>query len=164
MLEIEKCKDGKTSLPLRADSLTPTGYRLPTEAEWEYACRAGVALSRHFGTDDAMLDPYAWYAPNAEGRVHPVGTKMPNDYGLFDMYGNAAEWCHDAFASYPSAKGEEPIEDRESQHPLDPSVHRVLRGGAFLSSAADVRSASRLAMQPNLSLPLAGLRVARTWH
>jgi formylglycine-generating enzyme required for sulfatase activity len=128
--------------------LSRMGYRLPTEAEWEYACRAGAATSRHFGSDEAMLGPYAWYGPNAQGRLHPVGTKMPNDYGLFDMYGNAAEWCHDAFAPYPSAKLETAIEDHEDLRPVDLSRSRVLRGGAYFSSAGILRSAARSGFQP----------------
>jgi formylglycine-generating enzyme required for sulfatase activity len=160
--DIEKCKDGKTPLQLPANYLTRTGYRLPTEAEWEYACRVGVALSRHFGTDDAMLGPYAWYGQNSNGRVRPVGTKMPNDFGLFDMYGNAEEWCQDAFAPYPRAAGKMPVEDDEDKAPFDPSVRRVLRGGAFFSAAADLRSAYRFEFQPNLPLSFAGLRVAQT--
>jgi serine/threonine protein kinase/formylglycine-generating enzyme required for sulfatase activity len=154
----------KEGMELPADYLHRAGYRLPTEAEWEYACRAGVTLSRHFGSDDAMLGPYAWYGPNARGDVHSVGTKMPNDYGLFDMYGNAAEWCQDAFAPYPRAPGETTIEDGEDQRPVDPSVRRVLRGGAYFSVAAKLRSASRFGSQPHIPLDFAGLRVARTWR
>src|SRR5262249_3403065 len=117
-----------------------------------------------FGSANAMLGPYAWYGANAHGDVHPVGTKMPNHYGLFDMYGNAAEWCHDALAPYPSAKGETPIEDSADPRPWDPSVSRVLRGGAYFSSAAELRSAYRSRMQPTIPLSFAGLRVARTWR
>jgi formylglycine-generating enzyme required for sulfatase activity len=149
-------------MKLAPDFLQRTGYRLPTEAEWEYACRAGATTSRHFGIADAMLGNYAWYVPNSNGRAHPVGTKKPNDFGLFDMYGNAAEWCQDAFAPYPPASGKAPIEDPEDQQLIIPSVKRVLRGGAFLSPASEVRSASRSGFPPNLSLVLAGLRVART--
>jgi len=72
------------------------GYRLPTEAEWEYACRAGTTGKRHLDTDDEHdLGRYAWYAPNAGKQTHPVGRKRPNPWGLYDMYGNVAEWCHD---------------------------------------------------------------------
>jgi formylglycine-generating enzyme required for sulfatase activity len=88
---------------------------------------------------------------------------MPNDYGLFDMYGNAAEWCQDAFAPYRSAPGKTPMEDGGDQGPVDLSVSRVLRGGAFVSSAAELRSAYRFGSQPHILLGFAGLRVARTW-
>jgi formylglycine-generating enzyme required for sulfatase activity/serine/threonine protein kinase len=139
-----------------------SGYRLPTEAEWEYACRDGVALSRHFGTDDAMLGSYAWYGRNSLDRVHPVGTKMPNDFGLFDMYGNATEWCQDALAPYPGAPGKAPVEDIGDKAPVGLTASRVLRGGAFVSSAAELRSAYRFGSQPHIPPYFAGLRVART--
>jgi formylglycine-generating enzyme required for sulfatase activity len=137
---IEKSKDGQTPLQLPINSLTRTGYRLPTEAEWEYACRAGAVTSRPYGTADALLGNYAWYVNNSTGRARPVGTKKPNDFGMFDMLGNAWEWCQDAFDS----------------------GRRVLRGGGFLSQASELESASRMGFHPHLSLVLAGLRVART--
>jgi formylglycine-generating enzyme required for sulfatase activity len=160
--EIEKSKDGKTPLKLPANYLMRTGYRLPTEAEWEYACRAGATTSRHYGVADALLGDYAWYVGNSRGRTRPVGTKMPNDFGLFDMYGNAWEWCQDAFVPYSAGSVKEPIEDKESKDPITPSVDRVLRGGAIFSPASEVRSASRFGFQPHLPLVHAGLRVART--
>jgi formylglycine-generating enzyme required for sulfatase activity len=72
-----------------------TGYRLPTEAEWEYACRAGSATGWSMGEAEDLLPRYGWYLNNASGRSHPVGSLRPNDWGLFDMHGNAWEWCHD---------------------------------------------------------------------
>jgi formylglycine-generating enzyme required for sulfatase activity len=106
-----------------------------------------------------MLDPYAWYGKNSDDHAHPVGTKMPNDFGLFDMYGNAAEWCQDALLS---VSGKEPIEDAEDQSLVDPSGMRVLRGGSFSSSSAQLRSAYRFGSQPHIPPYFAGLRVART--
>jgi serine/threonine protein kinase/formylglycine-generating enzyme required for sulfatase activity len=158
--DIEKSKDGKTPLELPPDYLTRTGYRLPTEAEWEYSCRAGIVTSRHFGADDALLGHYAWYVQNSHGRAHPVGEKMPNEYGLFDMYGNAWEWCQHTFAPYPD-QGKEPVADREERNP-PASGARVLRGGAFSSPASEARSAQRFGFRPDVPLILAGLRVART--
>jgi formylglycine-generating enzyme required for sulfatase activity len=155
--DIEKRKDDKTPLQMDPDYLAQIGYRLPTEAEWEYACRAGTMTSRHFGSDDAMLGHYAWYVRNSDGRAHPVGTKKPNNYGLFDMYGNAAEWCQDALVPYPEA-----TEDREDKDPINPSVSRVVRGGSFASGEAKVRSAHRSGCPPLLPNDFVGLRVART--
>lgn len=67
-------------------------YRLPTEAEWEYACRSGATTPYYFGSDEAQLDQYAWYKANSNGKYHKVGSKSPNAYGLYDMHGNVAEW------------------------------------------------------------------------
>jgi formylglycine-generating enzyme required for sulfatase activity len=147
---------------LKTDYLSLTGYRLPTEAEWEYACRAGTVTSRHYGAAEEMLGHYAWYVDNAQGRARPVGSKKPNDYGLFDMYGNAWEWCQDALAPYPLGKDGKPSEDRENQNAITPLEHRVLRGGAFTSAPGELRSVSRYELPPNYAYFLAGLRVART--
>jgi formylglycine-generating enzyme required for sulfatase activity len=83
---------------------------------------------------------------------------------MFDMYGNAWEWCHDAFEPYPGGAGKEPIDDREDGRPITHAVNRVLRGGSYLSQALEARSASRLEFPPHLPHTLAGLRVARTWR
>jgi formylglycine-generating enzyme required for sulfatase activity len=160
--DIERSKDGKTPLQLPADYLKRTGYRLPTEAEWEYACRAGTATSRFYGEADALLEHYAWYIHNSGSRAHPVGTKKPNDYGLFDMYGNAWEWCQDVFAPYPDGGGKEPVQDCEDGQPFSREVSRVLRGGGFFSPAPEARSAYRFEFPPHLPQILGGLRVAQT--
>jgi serine/threonine protein kinase/formylglycine-generating enzyme required for sulfatase activity len=157
---IEAIKEGMTLPP---DYLTRTGYRLPTEAEWEYACRAGAATSRPYGVAEELLGSYAWYVRNSTSRAQRVGRLKPNDYGLFDMLGNAWEWCQDAHAPYPPDLGGPPAEDREEKRPITALESRVLRGGAFASAAEDVRSAARFRHQPLVPLPLAGLRVARTY-
>jgi serine/threonine protein kinase/formylglycine-generating enzyme required for sulfatase activity len=144
------------------DYLKRTGYRLPTEAEWEYACRAGTTTSRHYGVADAMLGEYAWYVQNANGKARPVGLKKPNDFGLFDMYGNAWEWCQDEFALHPEGAAKEPLPDGEDPRPITASVSRVVRGGAFFSAAPELRSAHRWGFRPHLPLVPIGLRVART--
>jgi formylglycine-generating enzyme required for sulfatase activity len=120
-------------------------YRLPTEAEWEYACRAGTTTAYSFGDDPKQLGDYAWFAANSEDITHPVGQKKPNPWGLHDMYGNVAEWCldhyeKDAYSRFPS--------DKPALSPvLLPTADRfpdVTRGGGFLHKAEQCRSASRL--------------------
>jgi len=114
------------------------GYRLPTEAEWEYACRAGTTGAYSFGSDVQKLSDYAWFADSAAGKTHPVGQKKPNAWGLYDMHGNVAEWCNDLYAE--SYYAESPAEN-----PRGPAegTERVLRGGAWNSSADSCRSSYR---------------------
>jgi serine/threonine protein kinase/formylglycine-generating enzyme required for sulfatase activity len=147
---VDQIKDGMVLPP---DYLERTGYRLPTEAEWEYACRAHTTTSRHYGVAEALLGKYAWHVSNSEDRAQPVATLKPNDFGLFDMYGNAWEWCQDAFFESPGL---------EQQSTVTDAVSRVLRGGCFASPAPLARSAYRFGLQPKAPLPLAGLRLART--
>ncbi len=113
------------------------GYRLPTEAEWECACRAGTASRWSFGDDQAELDRHAWYNRNSDNRPHPVGEKEPNPWGLHDMHGNVREWCWDWYGSYP----EDPQQDPTGQ--VRRSSGRVLRGGSFFYSPRSLRSAFR---------------------
>lgn len=123
-------------------AVTECQFRLPTEAEWEYACRAGSATAYHFGDDPRALGDYAWFEGNTEetGTKH-VGTKKPNPWGLFDMHGNAAEWVLDSYATYqPSADSLNAATDWFRVEKLDP---RVVRGGTFEFSAEQCRSASR---------------------
>ena|SRR6516165_7123109 len=143
-----------------ADYLARTGYRLPTEAEWEYACRAGAVTSRPYGGADDLLDHYARHVGKSRGRAGPVGNLKPNDFGLFDMLGNAWEWCHDARAPYPPG----PAEDREQPGAVLAAQERVLRGGNFFSAAPELRSARRFELPPQAPSSLAGFRVARTWR
>jgi formylglycine-generating enzyme required for sulfatase activity len=114
------------------------GYRLPTEAEWEYAARAGSGEKYSFGDDPRRLKDHAWYADNSGRRTHDVGTKKPNPWGLFDMYGNVAEWCHDYFDDHYYEKSP----DKNPRGPNQGEL-RVIRGGSWDSPSDDCRSAYR---------------------
>ncbi|MCD6404609.1 MAG: formylglycine-generating enzyme family protein [Planctomycetes bacterium] len=126
------------------------GLRLPTEAEWEYACRAGS--STRFSFDD---NSYAWYDGNSEDKTHPVGQKKPNAWGLFDMHGNVWEWCADWYGNYSSGRV------TDSQGPSSGSS-RVLRGGSWYDFSQICRSANRSYGSPDGTNHCLGFRVART--
>jgi formylglycine-generating enzyme required for sulfatase activity len=126
---------------------------LPTEAQWEYACRAGTKTAFGFGDDDTDLRDYAWYAANSGGKTHPVGQKKPNAWGLYDMHGNVWEWCSDWWAdSYANAG------TRDPEGP-DSGICRVLRGGSWLYSPWYCRSAGRIRYDPGLRDDGSGFRV-----
>ena len=114
------------------------GYRLPTEAEWEYACRAGSQSVYCFGDDSNDLGAYAWYDKNAGYQAHPVASRRPNRWGLYDMHGNVWEWCWDWYGQYP-------IQTAPMLDPKGPTTgeYRVLRGGSFDFSPENLRSALR---------------------
>ena len=115
---------------LYPDYLQRTGYRLPTEAEWEFACRALATTARPYGETTALLGKYAWYIENSQQRwMLPVGSLKPNDFGLFDMLGNALEWCQDRAAYYPTDRPL--VEDAEQVGEVRDSESRVVRGGSF---------------------------------
>lgn len=117
-------------------------YRLPTEAEWEYACRAGSESSYAFGDDPAELADYAWFADNSEEKTHPVGAKKPNAWGLYDMHGNVMEWTMDQYLpDFYAGAGNETVANPVA-NPTD-LYPRAVRGGAYNSPAADLRSANR---------------------
>ena len=115
---------------------TGHAYRLPTESEWEYACRAGTQQAYSFGPDARELSKYEWYVDNSGGKTRPVGQKKPNPWGLFDMHGNVREWCQDWFGKYAAGPAVDPA------GPLRGSV-RVIRGGGWSAPAKDLRCAER---------------------
>lgn len=123
-------------------------YRLPTEVEWEYACRAGTKTAYFFGDDAKKLGDYAWFADNSDEKTHKVGTKKPNPWGLYDMYGNVSEWCidrykKDSYATFAKNKSAlSPV--------LIPGEERypnAVRGGSWGDEAKDCRSATRAASE-----------------
>ncbi|OQY59787.1 MAG: hypothetical protein B6245_04790 [Desulfobacteraceae bacterium 4572_88] len=132
-----------------------TLYRLPTEAEWEYACRAGSSTRFCFGDDENRLSEYAWYDGNSGGKTHPVGQKKPNAWGLYDMHGNVWEWCQDWFGDYPSGDITDPA------GPLKPGSARVDRGGGCFFSARICRSACRVRDLPGGRYHFLGFRLLR---
>ena len=156
---------------------TKTGvfYRLPTEAEWEYAARGGQNAAYFYGDDPAELEEYAWFAENANNTTHDIGSKKPNAWGLYDMAGNVMEWTYDKYlpnyeVTDPNTSVKNPFVKADELYPM------VLRGGHFRSTAEDLRSAKRFAstpvwkqMDPQIpksrwwfpEAPFVGLRVVR---
>jgi formylglycine-generating enzyme required for sulfatase activity/energy-coupling factor transporter ATP-binding protein EcfA2 len=151
-------------MSIPADVLQRTGYRLPTEAEWEYACRAGAVTSRYYGHSLDLLYAYAWYLANSKEHAWTCGSLFPNDLGLFDMLGNTYEWCQDSSnASRPAKEGiyNDIINISES---IIEKNHRFQRGGTFVSQPAHVRSAGRIWVAPSFRLDDYGFRPSRTYH
>ncbi|HOW13451.1 formylglycine-generating enzyme family protein [Methanosarcina sp.] len=131
-------------------------YRLPSEAEWEYACRAGTQSRYFFGDDESKLGDYAWYVRNAGRKTHPVGKKKPNPWGLYDMHGNVWEWVqdrwHDNYNGSPSDGSA--WEDGNSSN-------RVSRGGSWYCDVDSCRSAARFSREPEKRLANLGFRLVR---
>lgn len=146
----------------RLNELVPgLDARLPTEAEWEYACRAGTTTATWVGDLQKgqeirarLLDPVAWYYGNADGKTHPVAQKQANPWGLYDMLGNVYEWCADWHAPYDATTLYDP-------HGPAMGVRRVIRGGSWLGDARGVRAALRFALVPGFRDDSLGFRLAR---
>ncbi|HEV3262231.1 MAG TPA: SUMF1/EgtB/PvdO family nonheme iron enzyme [Gemmataceae bacterium] len=143
--------------------LSLKGYRLPSEAEWEHACRADAVTSRYYGETAELLGRYAWYAKNSQQReLLWVGSLKPNDLGLFDMLGNAQEWCQEGARVYSPEEGGKASEDIEDTTDIRDRDIRMLRGGSFYVPAANVRSAARYSYVPTYRYIIVGFRPART--
>jgi formylglycine-generating enzyme required for sulfatase activity len=153
-------KEGMKPYP---DYLKRKGYRLPTEAEWEYACRAETITSRYYGNTVELLPRYAWFIENSQDRTWPVGQKRPNDLGLFDMHGNVWNWCQNPGFVYPGQEGDKPVLDQENISEVLSTINRVLRGGSFSDQPSLVRSPYRYGYRPSFRLSNYGLRLARTY-
>ena len=163
-------RDGTTNLPAETVSwneaqvfvqklsvLAGEQYRLPTEAEWEYAARAGSAAMFSFGDDVKELGRYAWFGENSGGHIHAVGQKLPNAFGLYDMHGNVWEWVEDCYQStYEGAPTDGSAIQKEGH------CQRNNRGGAWINSALNLRSDHRHRMGAGSRGIFIGLRVAKT--
>ena len=138
---------------LPAEKAAGRSYRLPTEAEWEYACRAGTTTPFAFGPNVGNLEDFGWYRENTE-QIQAVAEKRCNQWGLFDMYGNVSEWCQDTYAA-------EYYSNAQINDPLGPTTgpQRVLRGGSFMSPASSCRSSYRGRATADVKSQLNGLRV-----
>jgi formylglycine-generating enzyme required for sulfatase activity len=128
-------------------------FGLPTEAKWEYACRAGTTTSWSFGNSDTIINDHAWSVSNAQAKTHPVGQLKPNPFSLYDMHGNVWEWCQDWQGSYLPGEGTDPA------GPPKGSL-RVFRGGGWDRDAAFYRTASRNGNAPTFRFDSLGFRLA----
>jgi formylglycine-generating enzyme required for sulfatase activity len=129
-------------------------YRLPTEAEWEYACRAGTETAFSFGDNEERLSKFAWHDANARNTTHPVGQLLPNAWGLYDMHGNVWEWCSDWHGEYPIGAVTDPIGPAAG-------TYRVCKGGSFDFTAWSCRSSNRYGNTPVSQVADLGFRVVR---
>jgi formylglycine-generating enzyme required for sulfatase activity len=151
-------------MSIPADVFQRAGYRLPTEAEWEYACRAGAVTSRYYGQSDDLLDAYARYLPNGKIRSWTCGSLLSNDLGLFDMLGNVNEWCQDRGGLYRTKKRRLNYDIIYERDYAKSKGGRVRRGGCFLYPSEIIRSAERSGYTPSLGIVYLGFRPARTCH
>ena len=137
----------------KLNQLTGETFRLPTEAQWEYAARGGNKSKGYTYSGSNVLDDVAWYDDNSDGMTHPVKTKAPNELGIYDMSGNVWEWCSDWYGDYSSAAQTDPTGPATGSY-------RVYRGGSWYDYATDCRVAYRIGDTPTFSYIFLGLRLA----
>jgi eukaryotic-like serine/threonine-protein kinase len=159
--ELNADKKYAEGMTIRADALRRSGYRLPTESEWEYASRAGAETPRYYGASPDLLPAYAWYQKSSADRAWPGGSALPNDLGLFDTLGNVYEWCQGGPLRYRPDRAGVQINDTNTSEPL--TKDRVLRGGSFINQPSFVRSAIRNWYHPAYNSIYFGFRPARTY-
>ncbi|MCY3022175.1 MAG: formylglycine-generating enzyme family protein [Planctomycetota bacterium] len=148
----EFCKAVARSSGSRGDPAGRPAVRLPTEAEWEYACRAGTTTNYYTGDAESDFGRAAWYSPNSKGKTHLVGQKKPNAFGLHDTHGNVWEWCQDWLEEYKAGAVVDPQGPPEGQY-------RVMRGGSWYNCARDCRSACRAWRRPGDGDYITGFRM-----
>jgi formylglycine-generating enzyme required for sulfatase activity len=144
--------EGAVEFCRKLSEKTGKAVRLPTEAEWEYACRAGSKMRFSFGDSDSVLRDYAWYGSNSGRKTYPVGQKKPNAWGLYDMYGNVWEWCADWYGDYPKGAVTDPQGTASGSQ-------RVLRGGSWGDGPDGCRAAGRRGNIPGIRSYFCGFRV-----
>ena len=135
-------------MTIKENFLELSGYRLPTDQEWEHACRAGTVGTYAFGESVSLLDQYSQYAANSAGLIHPAESLLPNEAGLFDMHGNVWEWTQN-----PTSGEMTPVRE---------NVNRYIRGGSIFNHSSNVRSVDRTNYRPSYSANGVGFRPART--
>jgi formylglycine-generating enzyme required for sulfatase activity len=154
--------DAAGQMKLRKGYLSRTGYRLPTEAEMEYANRAGATTNRFYGESVGLLEKYGWFVPNAKVQLWPVGKLKPNDLGFFDTHGNVWCWCQETQRTYPPGEPGRVFEDEEGALEINPNLGRAMRGNCYTDQGNAVGCASCWYPVPTYQSNIAGFRVART--
>ena len=133
---------------------TNNGYRLPTDAQWEYACRADTSTDWHFGNTESQLINYAWFSDNSDSKTHQVGKKLPNPWGLYDMHGNVWEWCWDWYDKFPAGS-------ENNYTGAASGTYRVIRGGGWYGPAGITCSFGRSYDDPDSGGNALGFRLVR---
>jgi formylglycine-generating enzyme required for sulfatase activity len=149
-------------MSIKPNALELPGYRLPTEAEWEYAARAGAVTSRSYGNSARLLPRYAWTVSMSGDHPHPCGLLRPNDFGLFDILGNVSEWTQNEARDYPMGEVDSIDDALDRKAVIDGNFPRVLRGGSYLERDDDVRVMRRDRTDAGDKYPTYGLRPVRT--